>query len=308
MSPCKRHTDPSYLLHTINIKAKAVLKNVKYRCKPYELYQKAPPPIKKADYLLQDVDGYHSFKYFISSNHAQQYYQKSSALISEVITLLVYHNEHGSDQKLVAAVDKILRQAQKSNGCLIHAEQEGYDKFDMKKGAVSSILHGKLLSLLIRVYRDTKDGKYLSAATGYKNSLLIPILQNGPYRTLENGAIWLEEYPSSEPSMVLNGHLFCLIALAEYAAIATNVESLQLFEKGLSSAVSYLSIYWQGEDLLYSMYHWDLCNVHYLGIMTYQFEHLYLLTSVSEFQEAATRLRARCPWPLFDKLINGQLL
>ena len=307
MSSYHRYIDPKYLKHTLRLKAQSRKLKSSNSGKPYEVYRDLTP-VSVPDYKLLFQDRYLSFDYFADTSHAKLYYKDSNALISRVIELLVYYNEFGCDDQFLKSVDEVTTKAERVGKSLVHREDSAYQKFDMKSSAISGILHAKLLSTALRAHLHTDGGKYLTVAKGYLNALQITVAEEGPFRILQENIVWLEEYPSAQPTMVLNGHLFGLIALAEYVAITNDKEVQQIFEDCLRSTFTYLPHFWQGDNLLYSMYHWDFCNVHYLAIVHFQFVHLHKLTGISYFQVEADRLRSECPWPIFDRLMGKPLL
>jgi len=293
MSDYIRHRDIRYISNTLRLKLKKMM---------YRLLKGRSPIIANAtkliatdnDYIL--LEKYVSFEYF-DHRIAKKYYSNSKALISKIIIALCYFNENGNDQAYLKMVDTIHEKLSVEKDSLVYREPAAYEKFAMQKGAISGITQAKLVSLFLRAGMFEK-------AKACLNGCLLSETQSGPLRDINDEMTWIEEYPSSKMTMVLNGHIFNLIAFIEYLTYTGDCSFDKIFQKCMNATLSNLPNYWKGNDILYSMYNWDFCNTHYLGIITYQMEHLYKISNIQAFKENSDRLKSICNWSIFNKLIG----
>jgi hypothetical protein len=97
---------------------------------------------------------------------------------------------------------------------------------------VSGMAQGQALSLLVRVWRITGDDAYLDAGRKALASFSVPVEEGGVLRVWR-GHPFYEEYPTTErPTLVLNGFLFALVGLHDYAAETGDAEARQLWREG----------------------------------------------------------------------------
>jgi len=143
----------------------------------------------------------------------------------------------------------------------------------------SGMAQGHAASVLIRAYILTKNIEYMKLAQKSINFMFVPISENGLMRHTPEGNIWIEEYPTREPSLVLNGYVFSLYGLLEY--IAYNPEDIDLVNKTeqcLNSLISSISYYERENWLQYCRYTPDLVTDWYMRFQTLQMNQLYVYT------------------------------
>ena len=107
----------------------------------------------------------------------------------------------------------------------------------------SGMAQGQALSLFVRLYEETGDGRWSVAADKTWQSFLQPRSAAEPWSTMVDGdSLWFEEYAGNQPPLlVLNGQIFAIfvitIAVAEAAvglgiliALFRNKETVQADE------------------------------------------------------------------------------
>lgn len=298
---------PAYLINTAKIKAKALQYRLTRGAYPYDYFKLKVDSQLASNYQLTYSDSYHSLTY-LDTISAALFHQDSTGITAQIIRALVLYNDLVIDDKketktFISSVKDILSRGKFIDNSLLFYIDEDYDRFDLKGPYLSAIVQGKIASLFLRCYRLTEDQDWLQLARKVINSYTVPLEDGGFSRSLVGNMSWMEEYPSPKPSMVLNGFLFWLIGLGEYLAIADDKELQITFETQLTSAICWMPAYKLEHGLLYSMYRWNPCNVHYTAIMKYEFEHLYRLTGVAIFQEYASHVDKSTNWKVFEKLI-----
>lgn len=111
-----------------------------------------------------------------------------------------------------------------------------------EKNWLSAMAQGMGISLLIRVYYDSKNDKYLNAAINATKPLKISIEDGGVCR-IYNGCTFWEEYPTLAPSLTLNGFLYCLLGLIDLKSFYFNSDIECMVEKGFLSLLELLPLY-----------------------------------------------------------------
>ena len=279
MGQKSRFLNLSYLRNTIAIKTWAFVQKVNKGAYPYTYFRnKVQDVTTSLEYTLNFQNHYHSLGY-LNNQTAERLHAGERSITQELIVGLVYYNELLENKRLPTKYlfDLALKLQKKAylDGCkMIFYFDESYARFDLSGSYYSGIVQGKAASFFLRCYEISKDEKYKQWAKKCLLSCWIKIEEKGILRTLLNGHHWVEEYPSPNPSMVLNGYLFYIIGLAEYLAFENDKEIKTHMQECLKSVVAWMPKYKSKNGLLYSMYRWNLCNVHYTGIMKYQFEHL----------------------------------
>jgi hypothetical protein len=307
MTRKKRFLMPSYLLNTVKIKFLANCKKLSRGAYPYSYFKDKIVGQWDGKFELNYSSEYKSLTYF-DYEDAKAFHEGNKSITIDLILALVYHDSRTSLEskvELLGKSDDILSLATDLNDKLSFIIDENYERFGLSGKYLSAIVQGKAASLFIRCYKKTEDKSWLELARKSLNHFDLQVKDGGIKRQLTLDMEWMEEYPSERPSMVLNGYLFWLIGLGEYCAVTNDSEYLEVFEKHLKSALNWLPVFKLNRGLLYSMYRWNHCNVHYMGIMKYQFEHLYKLTGISIFEEYAQHCDKNTNWKVFNNLIGG---
>lgn len=306
MTRTNRFLMPGYLWNTAKIKLSSNWKKMTRGSSPFLFFKDRVEHSWDGKYELNYHDEYQSLSYF-DFEEAILFHENNKSVTVDLILALVYHNSRVSQEakvELLGMAENILKHASETDGVLSFVIDETYDKFGLSGKYLSAIVQGKAASLFIRCYQKTKDASWLDLARKSLNHCDVSVKDGGIKRLLLLDMEWMEEYPSERPSMVLNGFLFWLIALSEYCAVSDDKRYLKILETHLKSAINWLPSYRLKNGLLYSMYRWNHCNVHYMGIMKYQFEHLYQLTGVAIFEEYANLCDHNTNWSIFKKMIG----
>ena len=305
----KRFFNMSYVLNTIVIKAKALTLKLVRGSYPYDYFEGRPidSTYSDSEYALNYDDNYHSFAY-LDYHKAESLHSGDRSITQDLIVGLAYYNDLLIAQDLdknylVDIALELKEKADYSENEMTFYFDEPYNKFDLKGRYSSGIVQGKAASYFLRCYRLTKEDRFKEWAKKCLLSAWKPIEDGGALRELPNDLFWIEEYPSPKPSMVLNGYLFYIIGMAEYLAIEDDHELRSKFEIFLNTVLTWMPNYRLKNGLLYSMYRWNLCNVHYTGIMKYQFEHLFKLTTIPIFNDYADFCDELTDWDTFNAII-----
>lgn len=105
---------------------------------------------------------------------------------------------------------------------------------------ISGMAQGQGISLLLRAYPLVSDKKVLNLSHQAFEAFLHPVSAGGVVSHFPDGSIVFEEFPTVPPSLVLNGHMFALLGIHDYATYWRDKSALGLFEvaiQGLRSNV-----------------------------------------------------------------------
>lgn len=274
---------------------------------PYAYFKDKTGEGKTPSYTLKYQQEYISLSY-LDFNRAVQLHSGKLSITQQLILGLIYSNEYSKNDELEVnyltdLAHKLENEATFSENSMLFFIEETYKKFDLTGTYYSGIIQGKAASFFLRCFEHTKDQSFKLLAKKCLCAAWKSVEEKGVLVRLPHDAVWVEEYPSPRPSMVLNGFLFYIIGLAEYLTFDDDIELKAKLDQCLSSLMSWVPNYKLDEGLLYSMYRWSFCNVHYTGIMKYQFEHLYLLTGLEIFQEYMKFADTLTNWKTFDTVI-----
>ncbi len=116
---------------------------------------------------------------------------------------------------------------------------------EMRAPWVSALAQGQALSLFVRTYRLTGNQKYLNAGRRAMRAFAVPVNQGGVLR-IWHGHKFYEEYTTKRPALVLNGFLFSLIGLREFADETQDADAWRLWREGEETAASLVRRYDMG--------------------------------------------------------------
>ena len=116
---------------------------------------------------------------------------------------------------------------------------------------VSAVAQGQGISVLLRAYDLTREEEYLEAAEAVMEAFEKTIDEGGVLYTDGEGFSWYEEYPSSQPSHVLNGFIYALFGLYDMYLATGSEKALGLFNDGVETIKANLQEYDTGSWSLY---------------------------------------------------------
>jgi len=308
MSRNQRFLDPAYVLHSLQIKAKAHYFAMAKGVTPYEFFHRKVSKVDTPKYSSHFHDIYHALTYF-EGELAAKFHAPPRSVTQNLILGLTYYNDHvrghcDYQNEILQLADSLTERAEKQQDSMIFYFTESYQRFHLHGRYASAIVQGKAASFYLRCYRLTHEKHYLALAKKCLNAGMISIESGGVLRKLSSEFCWAEEYPSPSPSMVLNGFLFYIIGLLEFLSFEVDATLQAHLDQCMISVLSWLPHYRVESHLLYSMYRWSFCNVHYTGIMKYQFEHIYQLAGIETFKSFALFTDEITNWRTFRSLLH----
>jgi len=115
----------------------------------------------------------------------------------------------------------------------------------------SGLAQGQGISLLLRAHAVTDDAKYLTAASLAFQSFLNSTSEGGVTFTDGDGNLWFEEYLVTPPTHILNGFIWAMWGVYDFALATGSAEARQLFERAVGTLQSNLHHYDLGFWSLY---------------------------------------------------------
>lgn len=145
---------------------------------------------------------------------------------------------------------------------------------------------GHAISVLSRAYHHSGEKKYLQSAVRGLKPFKVLSNESGIVTYFLDKYVWYEEYPTKPSSFILNGFIYSLIGLYDLKSIATGTdaeEAKNLFDQGMSSLKSMLTLFDTGSGTTYDLRHFTLKTAPNLARWDYHATHinqLLLLNSI----------------------------
>jgi hypothetical protein len=153
----------------------------------------------------------------------------------------------------------------------------------------SALASGNAISALLRGWElFAVDAYRHSAEAGYRG-LHEP--RQGDQLVIErDGTLWYEEYPADEPLHVLNGHVYTLFGVLDYARVTADAEAKDRWQRGASTVLEHLEDFDAGYWSVYDLRMREPASIHYhKNIHIPQLRILGRLTGEARFEAVADR-------------------
>jgi hypothetical protein len=117
-------------------------------------------------------------------------------------------------------------------------------EFNFQPPWYSAMAQGEALSIFTQLAQEFPDEpQWREAADHTFESFLQPVSASQPWATnIVDGFAWFEEYVDPDPFEVVNGHIFALIGIYEYALMTADQRAAQLFDAGATTALYSLPV------------------------------------------------------------------
>jgi len=126
------------------------------------------------------------------------------------------------------------------------------------------------IGLALMAYNETGNNEFLTILDKALKAYLIPIEYGGFLRYWDQ-EIWFEEYPTKNPSRVLNGFLFSMAGLYNLYENTGNKLALSLFNEGVRTLEDKIHLYDLDFISKYSLFQKD----NYSGIAKQSYHKLH---------------------------------
>jgi len=152
----------------------------------------------------------------------------------------------------------------------------------------SGLAQGIGISVLVRAYNTTKDGKYLDTADKAYLAFENDINKGGVIHWDKKGSPWIEEYILSPPTHILNGFIWALWGVYDYLLLLKEKNARKLWDNCLETLKKNLEKfdigYWSLYDLSQTKIK-NLASPFYHKLHIVQLEVLYRLSKIEIFKE-----------------------
>lgn len=159
----------------------------------------------------------------------------------------------------------------------------------------SGLAQGGGLSLLVRAARHTGEVRYAEAASAAYRSFTLDVSAGGVVFTDGRGRPWIEEYLVDPPSHILNGFIWALWGVFDYARWTNEPSPRSLFQDCTMTLAESLERYDTGQWSLYELPASGPsmpASAYYQRLHVTQLRVMHRLTGHSIFSEFASRWNA----------------
>ncbi|MDG1429717.1 MAG: D-glucuronyl C5-epimerase family protein [Crocinitomicaceae bacterium] len=158
-------------------------------------------------------------------------------------------------------------------------------RYGLESGWISGMYQGQAMSLYLRYGQMIgEEEKYTSKAEKVYAFFDVNYENGGVKRFDNNGLLWFEEYPSMDPSFVLNGFVYALFGLFDLWRITEDIEVKQTIDSCIKTLKESLHLYDSGYWSVYDQLKKELATKYYhQNIHIPLMEVLYMLTGEEIF-------------------------
>lgn len=157
---------------------------------------------------------------------------------------------------------------------------------------ISAMAQGEAISLLLRLWLVEGKESYLRTARRAFAAFRLSIERGGIVATFPDGTPVFEEFPTTPPPHVLNGHIFALLGVYDFWRATGDSLAQSLFQQAVVGLQTNLCRYDIGWWTLYDLHPTRrLASRMYHRIHVRLMEVLFALTGERAFQEWAARWR-----------------
>jgi len=175
---------------------------------------------------------------------------------------------------------------------------------------ISGMAQGQGISLLLRTHQLAPDDQILEITQRAFRAFLHPVSEGGVTACLPDGSLIFEEFTTEPPSLVLNGYIFALLGILDYAIFWQNSEAQDLFKIAIRGLKN--NLHW------YDTGYWNLYDLHptrrlaspmYVKVHVQLLQILANLTGEKVFRETAERWQKYLSSPISRfRWLTGKVL
>ena len=117
----------------------------------------------------------------------------------------------------------------------------------------SGLAQGQGVSVLVRAHQETGENRYLVAAEKAMGSFQRPTQDGGVIHTDDSGDIWIEEYIVNPPTHILNGFIWGLWGVRDFALATGDQSASELWDRSIHTLETNLHRFDTGYWSLYEL-------------------------------------------------------
>ena len=195
-------------------------------------------------------------------------------------------------------------------------------KYDLPLPWASAMAQGEVISFYLRMYQILDDDSLLQTAKEAYNYLKVWKSEGGVRVLDDEKNLWLEEYPTEKPLLVLNGFIYAIFGLFDLFRVTGSEEVKKEIDACILTLRNSLNKFDTGFWSLYDLGEGELVRYYYQkNVHVPQLQILYQLTGESIFDkyqkrwssqltkrnflfvQVLYRVRYRMPW-LYEQIIR----
>lgn len=127
----------------------------------------------------------------------------------------------------------------------------------------SAMAQGELISLYLRLWQALDRPSLLDTAYRAYRFMRLPVEEGGVRRRDHFGNLWLEEFPSREPSLVLNGFIYALFGLFDLYRVGGDDEVKRDIDECVATLVARVPDFDLGYWSIYDLQKKELVRYYY---------------------------------------------
>ncbi|MCG8605599.1 D-glucuronyl C5-epimerase family protein [bacterium] len=155
---------------------------------------------------------------------------------------------------------------------------------------ISAMAQGEGISLLLRAYQLNQNEKWLDITRCAIRVFFHPVPQGGVAASFPDGGLAFEEFPTEPASLVLNGNMFAMLGLHDYARFWQDKAASELFDRAVEGLKGNLHRYDTGYWNLYDLHPTNrLASPMYIEVHVRLLNILATLTAEPTFERMAAK-------------------
>lgn len=153
-----------------------------------------------------------------------------------------------------------------------------------------AMAQGEMISFYLRMFQLTKNKNYLETANKAYEFLKIEVKDKGVRRKDEYGNLWFEEYPTNQPSLVLNGFIYTVFGLYDLYRVTKRTDVKRDIDECINTLKKRLHEFDAGFWSYYDLDKKELVRFYYqINVHVPQMKILYKLTDEEIFNKYAIK-------------------
>lgn len=166
------------------------------------------------------------------------------------------------------------------------------EKYHLEPPFASAMAQGEIMSLFLRFYQLTNEQKWLILAQEAFQFLLVPVSEGGVCIYESNGEVWLEEFPSTPASKVLNGFVYALLGIVDLYRVTKDEQAKNTIDQCFITLRNNIHLYDCGYWSYYDLLKKELVRYYYQkNVHVPQLLILHQLTQEGVYLKLATKWR-----------------
>jgi len=155
--------------------------------------------------------------------------------------------------KLLKLIDWLIENSEEFKDSIVWRSEKN-THYNLEKGWISAMYQGQAISFFLRMSQLFDEPKHILFSEKIYKYFKFDFSEGGAKREDSNGYVWLEEYPTSPPSYVLNGFVYAIFGVLDLYRVTGNADAKILYESCIDTLKNnihkYDLWYWSRYDQL----------------------------------------------------------